>query len=533
MQAALKHLSAAAQKTPEAPAVLQLFADACHRAGEMLTALRLYDRVIQLSGATATTWRSTGNALSDVGEYAQAIGAFEHALTLAPEDAESHQNLSRVLYRLGEIDRAIAELGAAGRHTDSTAPWLSLAAVVPGSPATTPEQILEIRRACAGRLARVERRLHSRPEARRDAGATLRIGYLSSWFHAANYMKPVWGLIRHHDRSAFEIHLLSDSPLPKPTPEALRAEDRVHLTKHLDNRQLARRIASLGIDILVDLNAFSTPARLPLWLAPPAPVTVGWFNSFATSALPGFDYLVGDDAVIRPGEEAFFTERLLRLPLSYLAWEVPHPVPPVQPPPCLRDGGFTFGSLMSQYKITPGVLDTWAGILREAAAARLLLANALLKSPHNQAWLKARFAERGVGAERLILRGPAEHLEFLRNYDDIDVALDAFPYNGGTTTMEAVWQGVPVLTFAGDRWASRTSCSLLRDTHLGEFVAADVEDYAGRAVALANDPAIGGRLAPLRAEMRERLAASRACDTTELARAMEALYRRIWAERVG
>lgn len=531
VQAALKHLSAAAQKAPEAPAVLQLFADVCHQAGEVLTSLRLYDRVIQLGGATAVTWRATGNALLDVGEYAQAVGAFERALALAPEDAESHQHLSRALYRLGEIDSAIAELELASRCTDSMAPWLSLASVGPGSPTASPGRILEVRRACAGRLALAERCLHARPEVRRDAGSPLRIGYVSSWFHAANYMKPVWGLIRHHDRSAFEFHLFSDSPLPKPAPEPLRPEDHVHLTKHLDNRQLARRIAALGIDILVDLNAFSTPARLPLWLAPPAPVTVGWFNSFATSGLAGFDYLIGDDAVIHPGDEAWFSERLLRLPLSYLAWEVQHPVPPVQSPPCLREGRFTFGSLVSQYKITPGVLDTWACILREAPAARLLLANASLKSPHNQAWLKERFAARGVGDERLVLRGGAEHLDFLRNYDEIDVALDAFPYNGGTTTMEAVWQGVPVLTFSGDRWASRTSCSILHDTHLGEFVAADLDGYTARAVALANDPAIGGRLASLRETMRERLADSRACATAELAREMEVLYRRVWANR--
>ncbi|MCB1125253.1 MAG: hypothetical protein KDM81_02070 [Verrucomicrobiae bacterium] len=432
-----------------------------------------------------------------------------------------------MLYRLGEIDRAMVELEVAGRHTDSTAPWVSLATVVPGSPTASPERILEVRRDCARRLMQAERRLPARPEVRRDAGPLLRIGYVSSWFHAANYMKPVWGLIRHHDRSAFEIHLFSDSPLPEPAPAALCPEDRVHLTKHLDNRQLARRIATLGIDVLVDLNAYSTPARLPLWLAPPAPVTVGWFNGFAPSGLPGFDHLVGDDAVIHQGDEAWFTETLLRLPLSYLTWEVPHPVPPVRPPPCVREGGFTFGSLVSQYKITPGVLDAWGRILRDAPTARLLLANASLKSPHNQAWLKERLAERSVREEQLILRGGAEHLDYLRNYDDIDVALDAFPYNGGTTTMEAVWQGVPVLTFSGDRWASRTSCSILRDTHLGEFVAADVDGYVAKAIALASDPAVGECLLPMRMQMRERLATSRACDTAELAREMEVLYRRI------
>lgn len=116
-------------------------------------------------------------------------------------------------------------------------------------------------------------------------------------------------------------------------------------------------------------------------------------------------------------------------------------------------------------------------ILRGADRSRLLLANPALKSPHNRNYVEARFEERGVAPGRLTLRGPADHMEFLRYYDSIDVALDAFPYNGGTTTMEAIWQGVPVLTFDGDRWASRTSQSLLRNSHLAEYVTADARAY--------------------------------------------------------
>jgi predicted O-linked N-acetylglucosamine transferase (SPINDLY family) len=233
--------------------------------------------------------------------------------------------------------------------------------------------------------------------------------------------------------------------------------------------------------------------------------------------------------MIRPEEEAFFSERVLRLPVSYLTFTVNYPVPPVVSPPCLQNDYFTFGSLVTQYKITPQVMDAWAALLRGAASARLVLANLTLKSPHNRHYVREQFRLRDVDPDRLTLHGPADHATYLRHYDKIDLALDSFPYNGGTTTMEAIWQGVPVLTFDGDRWISRTSQTLLRRCHLGQFVATDVEDLVQRGISWACEPTAWPKLAELRAEMRQRLAASSACDTPALARGMEQIYDEIWA----
>ena len=141
-----------------------------------------------------------------------------------------------------------------------------------------------------------------------------------------------------------------------------------------------------------------------------------------------------------------------------------------------------------------------------------------------RAHVRAQFAAAGVDGARLELDGPAEHAGFLRGYDRIDVALDTFPYNGGTTTTEALWQGVPVLTFPGDRWAARISTSLLRASGLDDWVGADADEYVARAIALATDPATPARLAELRRTMRARLKASPACDVAGFARQMERLY---------
>ncbi len=200
-------------------------------------------------------------------------------------------------------------------------------------------------------------------------------------------------------------------------------------------------------------------------------------------------------------------------------------------PPCLSAGHLTFGSLVTQYKITGPVLDAWAEILNRAEGTRLLLANSALKSPCNWEYVEDQFAERSVDRQRLVLCGPADHFAFLEYYDRIDVALDASPYNGGTTTMEALRQGAPVLTSDGDRWASRTSQSAIRDTHLRDFVADGVRSYVDRAVELAVSRHTPDLLHQLRMEMRQKLQRSSACDGQALAGSMEQLYRSVWRGR--
>ena len=170
-------------------------------------------------------------------------------------------------------------------------------------------------------------------------------------------------------------------------------------------------------------------------------------------------------------------------------------------------------------------LGLWARILRAAPTARLLVRAPTLGDPSNRDHLRARFTNLGIADERIDLEGGAAHFDFLRSYDRIDIALDTFPYNGGTTTTEALWQGVPVLTYAGDRWVARTSASLLRAAGLDEWIAGDAEQLLAKAGALARDPATPARLAALRAGMRARLSASAACDTARLCRELEQIYR--------
>jgi predicted O-linked N-acetylglucosamine transferase (SPINDLY family) len=347
-------------------------------------------------------------------------------------------------------------------------------------------------------------------------------------------MKPVWGLINHHDRERFEVHLFSDAPESEVRHSYDKQPgDHFHDTSGLTNAELARLALGQQIDLLIDLNGYSRPQRLPLFALRPAPVQAAWFNLFATSGLDAFDYLIGDPQVIPPGEECYYGERIVRVPGCYLTFEVTYPVPEVAPAPCLERGRLTFGCLAPQYKITPQVAEAWSRILRGSPGSRLVLKNGTLGSAGNRCFLQDLFACLGIGPERLDLDGPAEHFEFLRRYAEIDIALDTFPYNGGTTTMEALWQGVPVLTFRGDRWASRISASLLHAAGLAEFVAPDLDAFVGRAVELANDRGAPARLGELRRTLRGRLRQAPVCDVRAFARDMERLYETMWQTRCG
>lgn len=477
----------------------------------------------------ARAWYTTGCAETSRGEYAAAAGSFQRALEIAPDWSEAQHNLGRALFELGRVDEAVQCFERAARGPHPGLPRAMLALAIPGSAAADHQAVLDARRAWAreflpplrpGRRASADVLAEGRP---------LRVGYVSSFFHRANWMKPVWALINHHDRRAIAVHLFADSPGWSGGDGYRAAQgDDVHAIAGMPNEEVAGLIERCGIDVLVDLNGYSKQTRLPLFQWRPAPVVAAWFNMYATTGLPCFDYLVGDDVVVAREEERWYSERVLRVSGSYLTFEVAHAVPDIVEAPCASGRPVAFGCLASQYKITPDVVDAWGRILRAAPNSTLVLRNAALASAGTGRYMYESLALCGIARDRVRMLGRADHFDFLRTYNEIDVALDTFPYGGGTTTMEAIWQGVPVVTFHGDRWASRQSASILRAAGLGEFVAADLDGYVALAVALAAQPE---RVTRARREMRERVRASDACNGERLARDMENLYRRMYAER--
>jgi len=489
-------------------------------------AMDYFKRAVELDTGSVHGWFGQGFCHTLLKEYAASIGFYRKTNELDPTLAIAHHNLGRSLHETGQPDLAYeAFRKSLGLGFEATRK--DVAVFIPGCPSASHQTVLAERRQWAETLVKAEGGARKTFAARRGGDESrLRIGYVSAFFHKDNWMKPVWGLIDRHDRDGFEVHLFSDRTELTPGIQAhLRPVDRFHDISDLSNDEAAGVIANAGIDILVDLNGYSYPQRFPLFLHKPAPLVVGWFNMYATTGFDCFDYLVGDACVIPANEERWYSETIARVPGSYLTFNVAYDVPDVKDPPGRRNGFVTFGSLISQYKITGQVIDAWCAILDATPGSRLLVRNAFLGSSSNRQFLRDRIARRGIDGERISLEGPAPHYEFLETYDRIDIALDAFPYNGGTTTTEAIWQGLPVVAWRGDRWVSRTSATLLEAAGLDQLVADDVAGYVGLATQLARDVE---KLKTMRHNMREKLLGSRACDTAGFARSMEALYRDMW-----
>lgn len=500
-------------------------ADALHQERRFADAVAAYRRALRLDPSLHEAWYGLGCAGNSLKAFGDGAAALRRAIALRPDAAGARCNLAEALFELGDVDAALAEYRqaeATGNPEVQGTALAALACIAPGCAGLDHATVRAVRERW---VASIRRNIRPLPPVPAEPGRKLRVGYVSAFFGARNWMKPVWGVINRHDRERFEIHLLSDGADPSAESGYVdHADDRIWRITRMPNGELARRVREVGLDVLVDLNGYSRQARLALFLHRPVARQIAWFNTFATSGIPEFDALIGDEAVVIPDEEPHYCERIIRVPGSYLAFEVLYPVPDVAPPPVLRNGFLTFGSFASAYKLTDGVIAAWSRILLGAPGARLLLRNQALGEASNRASLTTRFARHGIAAERLVLAGGAEHFDFLRGYDEVDIALDTFPYNGGTTTTEALWQGVPVLTFNGDRWASRTSRSLLLAAGMPEWVAQDEAAFVARGVALANQEGTPAMLARMREGMRSRLRQSAACDCAALCPALEGVY---------
>jgi protein O-GlcNAc transferase len=537
---ALDYLREAHHRYPWHAGVASRFADALQSVGRLPEAVSAYERALQIDAALPESWYGAGCAHLALGAYGAAAAAFGKACRLRPMFGAAHYNLAAAQFQLGRIESAIAHYERAARLDAGleARAQANIACIIPGSSDADNATVLRVRRLWADAEARRLARAPTADAAAPARGCTaapaprsrkLRIGYVSAFFGSRNWMKPVFALINRHDRTAFEIHFFFDGD-PPSSGSGYRDHDAdvVHDMRGADNERAAAHVAEWDIDVLVDLNGYSFPGRLPLLMRRPAKRLVGWFNMFATSGMRAFDWIVGDAAVIPSREEPHYCEKVHRLPGTYVAFEVLYPVPEVAPPPCLAAGGaIRFGYLGSQYKLTDAVIGSWAAILQGAPKSDLFIKTAALEDGSTQADLRSRFEALGVDAARLHFAGSSEHFDFLGAYRHIDIALDTFPYSGGTTTMEALWQGVPVLSFDGDRWASRTSKSLLLAAGLGEWVRPDRTSYVEHAVHLAGAPETPAMLARLRAGMREQLRASAICDADGLCRAMEAFYTQI------
>lgn len=455
--------------------------------------LACLDRALAINPNFADAHFNRASLLKEQGLIGESIVAWRQTISLAPQLTEAHSNLLLTMHYSDEL--AAQEIQAEHRRYNAE---------------------------YAGMIQPVRRDNDNDP----DPARRLRIGYVSPDFRQHSVAYFIEPALNCHDASMFEVtcyhtHSHKDEVTARLTQLATRWVD----CASMSDEDLARMIANDRIDILIDL-AGHTGGRMLTFARKPAPVQATWLGYPASTGLSAMGYRITDANADPPGHDALQSEQLVRLPASYFCYRPADESPLVAPPPVLKRGCTTFGSFNHIAKATGSTIALWAQVLNKVPGSRLLLKAAALADQSVRQRIRDCFSAAGIDAARIDMRGWEQATTaHLTAYGEIDIALDTWPYNGATTTCEALWMGVPVVTLTGERPESRMGASILAAAGCKNWVAADRDQYVAIAARLAAEP---GALQALRAAMRETLRGSALLDARGFTRSLETEYRRMW-----
>lgn len=553
--------STALTLAPGHPQILLQLGNSLMAQGRHADAASKFQASIQADATQSAAHYNLGNALRELGQPAAAEKAYLSALRLDPQDADTHNNLGNVLREQGRLDEAIRcyqtalalnpKLHHALAHLvhqrQHCCDWDGLdaqiqelrrivkeephAQISPFAFLSLPGTTAAEQRLCAehwvanryGRLMEEGQRLaytHSK-----TAKNKLKIGYLSADFRRHPLASLVTEVIELHDRQAFETHAYSYAQ-DDGTPERKRFErafDHFHDILPLSQYQAAEQIHQHGIDILVDLTGFTQTSRSGIMALRPAPIQVNWLGYPGTMGAPFVDYLLSDAIITPPDQTAHYSEQLVYLD-CYQPNDRKRPVAatPSRAACGLPEHGFVFCSFNQTFKITPQAYDYWMNILREIPGSVLWLLECNRWAKSN---LIAQAQTRGVEASRIVFAPRVSGAEHLARQALADLFLDTLPYNAHTTTSDALWMGLPVLTCQGDTFPARVASSLLQAAGLSELITHTMEEYKAKAIELATQPE---KLTALKHRLQSTRITMPLFDTPRFTSQLEQSYRQMW-----
>jgi predicted O-linked N-acetylglucosamine transferase (SPINDLY family) len=558
---AIERLAPLLQSHPDDPDFNQQMALLVLSRGATADAAQYFARSVQLAPASVEYRSNYATVLSMTGRHAEAAAEYRRAIAVRPESYPAQIGLSTALLALSEYDAALSAARQANfLDAARPEPWLNMSIALMRSgraeeglkvverglqrfpnhpvllmhmvanlhytPGIGPQRIRDEHE----RLGRLVAMSLPPPHAfsnTRDPERPLRIGYLSPDFRdhsVAHFLRPI---LAAHDPAQARVYCYSAVLRPDAATEEFKAAAPTwREVATLDDAALESVVRGDQIDILVDLAGHTGGGRVMSMARRLAPVQATYLGYPNTTGIPAIDYRLVDSHTDPAGAESLSTEKLVRLDPCFLCYRGSREAPGFSPSPAARDGFVTFGSFNAAQKVSAPVIESWARITGSVPASRLVLkTSAFDAEPVRRDFLR-RFAAAGLGPDRVELLGrTADPIEHLKTYSRIDVALDTFPYNGATTTCEALWMGVPVVTLAGASHAGRVGASILTAAGAAELVAPDLDAYVTRAVSLANDTA---RLEEYRINLRAQLQSSPLCDADGFTRRLERAYRDMW-----
>jgi len=522
-------MARAIARNPRQPDFLINLANVHRERGEPDAAEPLLRRAVALAPQYGKAWQVLASLLRQLEKLSEAVDCRRKAVALDPTSAPLLVRLASALVDARHVaeGRSIYRQALARDPGNITAhSSLALSShYLPGDKA----ELFVLQRAAGAAIA-AKLPAPAAHGNRRDPERRLRIGYVSADFHlhsVAFFLAPVFAA---HDAAKIELFAYSDVAKPDAVTDRLRALiPNWRDARGLTDAALAEAIRHDDIDILVDLAGHTAGNRLGVFARRPAPLQVNWLGYPDTTGLAAMDARLTDGIADPEGADVFAVEKLVRLPQGFLCYGASDEAPAVAPLPAGADQAITFGSFNNLPKLSDETLDLWAQVLLAVPDSKLLLKARGLADPAIRQGVVARFALAGVEQSRLRFVGRVrDYRGHMALYGEIDIGLDSLPYNGTTTTCEALWMGVPTVTLAGDRHCARVGASLLTRVGLADLVAETPEDYVAVAARLASDRK---RLAELRAGMRARLRASPLMDAKGFTESLEEAYRTLWRDR--
>lgn len=529
--AALGSFQRALELQPDSVEAIGNLGNVLRNLGRLDEAADQCKRALALRPDLAEIHCNLGNVQRDLGQFDAAIASYQRALDLNPALAEAHGGLGRAFVDRGRLEEALSSYEQAVRlRPELLDVHSNLLNTMNHIDRLSPAQNLDAARRFGQQATRRVRRAFTEWAAPAPDGV-LRVGLVSGDLrqHPVGYFLE--SVLAHCPPGRIELHAYSTFD----QDDAVSARLRLHFAswtslKSMDNESAAQRIHADGIHILLDLSGHTARSRVPLFAWRPAPVQASWLGYFATTGLAEMDYLLADPQVVPEGEETHFTEKIWRLPETYLCFTPPDEALDVTTLPALREGCMTFGSFNNLIKLNDRVTALWARILQGVPGSRLFLKTALLDDPTSRDIIRRRFEALGIEPARLILEGRAPRAELLACYNRMDIALDPFPYPGGTTSVEALWMGVPVITRRGSHFLSHVGETIAHNAGLADWIAADDDAYVALAIARSRDlPALGA----LREGLRRQVLASPVFDAPRFGEHFITALHGMWQDKLG
>ena len=520
--------------SPDLPDLRQALAQALANAagaGELpasayAEAIRLLEHHWQLAADPVAARLLLALALQEDRQWTEAARHYAALIEALPDLEAAHNHLANCYNQLGRMRDASEQYREVLRLSPGNALAASgIVSCMNYDGEATPAQMLAAHTDWARRFAAPAAQAHLNS---REAGRRLRLAYVSPDLRRHPVSTLFAPVIERHDRERFEISCYYNYPGADAVTQRIRAAaDRWVDIHQWNDDELARCIRNDGIDILVDLSGHTSYGRLRAYAGKPAPVQVSWLGYFYTTGLEQMDAFITDPHSSPPGQDAWFREKLVRLPDTRFTFEPHEFYPPPGAPRQRKPGAVSFGCLNNLAKLNDGVLAAWSRILERLPESTLLIqAQALEDAPNRESFLE-RCERAAIAGSRIEIRRWSKLEEAARSYHDIDIALDPFPFCGGMTSFDALWMGIPVVTLAGELLASRQTAAMLENLGLPDLIAADSQSYVALAVALAMDSA---RLDRLRATLRPAFAASPLCNHEKFTRALESAFLDLWRQ---